>query len=86
MRGLKTADLSQTCAFVVPTPQERLQLYKKKVSKAAYDAELAGAKRTLAIDVAAANRFIDAAIPELDRSQKAALHQVIGKMFTEARC
>jgi len=66
--------------------QERLQLYKKKVSKAAYDAELAGAKRTLAIDVAAANRFIDAAIPELDRSQKAALHQVIGKMFTEARC
>ena len=57
--------------------QERLELYGTKVKKAAYDTELASSRRTLAVDVAAANRFIDAAMAsDLSKDQRLALQQV----------
>ena len=57
--------------------QERLELYGNRVKKAAYDTELASSRRSLAIDVAAANRFIDAAMAlDLSKDQRLALQQV----------
>ena len=57
--------------------QERLQLYKKKVATVAYDVELAAAKPTLQLDVATANRFINAAMTDLQPGQREALRQVL---------
>jgi hypothetical protein len=57
--------------------KERLQLYKKKVAKVAYDTELAAAKPTLQLDVATANRFINAAMTDLQPAQREALRQVL---------
>jgi predicted YcjX-like family ATPase len=62
--------------------QERLQLYKKKVAKVAYDNELASAKRTLQLDVATANRFINAAMTDLVPEQREALRQVLPSAIT----
>lgn len=65
------------CAcFKNALPQDRLQLYQKKVSKMAYEAELATAKPTLQLDVATANRFINAAMSDLPAAQREAVRQV----------
>ncbi len=46
-----------------PLVQERLELYVKKVKAAGNEKELSVSSRTLTVDVAAANRFIDAVVP-----------------------
>lgn len=56
--------------------QDRLQLYNKKVAKVVYDTELAAAKRMLQLDVATANRFINAAMSDLPPAQREALRRV----------
>lgn len=53
--------------------QERLHVYRKKVTKAAARRELQTTAPTLTLNVAAANRFIDAALPDLTVQQKQAL-------------
>lgn len=62
--------------------KDRLQLYKKKVEKVAYDTELAAAKPTLQLDVATANRFINAAMTDLQPAQREALRQVLPNAMT----
>lgn len=57
-------------------PQERIKLYDKKLKKARARDELARSRPTISLDVAAANRFINAAIPELTQEQKQQLKQV----------
>lgn len=44
-----------------------LERYAKKVRVAGNELELSTSSRSLTIDLAAANRFIDAAVPDLDR-------------------
>lgn len=56
--------------------QERLQLYRKKVQKVESEKWLSENKRSLAVDVSAANRFISHAIPELTPQQHEALRLV----------
>ena len=56
--------------------QDRIRLYHKKVQKLENDQTLATSRRTTAIDVGAANRFISAAVTDLSSQQKAALQQV----------
>ncbi|KAL4440306.1 hypothetical protein ABPG75_003307 [Micractinium tetrahymenae] len=53
--------------------QERLAQYGKKVRKAAAEKELRESRRSLEVNVAAVNRFITAAVPDLTQGQKAAL-------------
>lgn len=48
--------------------QERLQRYEKKLETAANEMDLSKTSRTLGIDVAAAARFIDAALPKRHRA------------------
>ncbi|GFH30467.1 uncharacterized protein HaLaN_29330 [Haematococcus lacustris] len=50
--------------------RERLMGFAKRVSKAEAAEELQKARPTLALNVAAANRFIDAAIPDLSSQQR----------------
>ncbi len=50
-------------------------MYQKKVKKAAARRELASSAPTITLDVAAANRFINAALPDLTHQQKQALGQ-----------
>jgi primosomal protein N' len=57
--------------------QERLQLYKKKVQKVESQKWLSEHRRSLAVDVSAANRFISHAIPELNPQQHQALREVM---------
>ncbi|KAG2430931.1 hypothetical protein HXX76_009901 [Chlamydomonas incerta] len=52
---------------------DRIRQYDKKVNRAVSEAELRGSRAALELDVAAASRFIDAAIPELSQQQRAAL-------------
>lgn len=47
--------------------QERLKRYEKKMETAANEMELSKTTRTLGVDVAAAARFIDAALPNRHR-------------------
>lgn len=56
--------------------QDRIQRYKKKLKKLISDEELAVTRRSLTLNVGAANRFIDAAIPDLPEDQKKALRKV----------
>lgn len=51
--------------------QARLERYAKKVRVAGNELDLSQSSRSLTVDVAAANRFIDAVIPDLDRRQSA---------------
>jgi len=56
--------------------QDRIRLYQKKVQKLEHDQTLATSRRSTAIDIGAANRFISAAVTDLSAQQKAALQQV----------
>ncbi len=56
--------------------QERLEKYDKKVRKALAVEELASTRPAVTLDIAAANRFIDHAIPDLSKEQKERLKQV----------
>lgn len=51
--------------------QARLERYAKKVGISGNELDLSQSSRSLTVDVAAANRFIDALIPDLDRQQRA---------------
>ena len=64
------------CITLKPVPQARIRLYHKKVQKLENDQKLATSRRTTAIDIGAANRFITAAVTDLSAQQKAALQQV----------
>lgn len=66
--------------------QDRLQRYQKKVAKAADEADLAAAKRTLTLDVATANRFINAAITDLPSEQREALRRVCLHAYLSIQC
>ena len=61
---------------VTLSEQDRIKRYDNKLKKLAKDQELATTQRTLSLNVGAANRFIDAAIPDLTAAQKTALRQV----------
>ncbi|KAG2444997.1 hypothetical protein HYH02_008867 [Chlamydomonas schloesseri] len=63
---------------------DRIRQYDKKVSRAIAEAELRGSRPALELDVAAASRFIDAAIPELSTAQRAALKRA-GQVANERR-
>ncbi|BDA44251.1 hypothetical protein COCOBI_05-4350 [Coccomyxa sp. Obi] len=52
---------------------ERLSIYRKKVEKVESEKWLKEHKRTLEVNVSAANRFISHAIPELTNEQRSAL-------------
>ena len=56
--------------------QERLRKYSKRLAAAMNEQELANSKRSLAVDVGAANRFIEHAIPDLTDEQKTMLRDV----------
>ncbi|EIE25988.1 hypothetical protein COCSUDRAFT_60985 [Coccomyxa subellipsoidea C-169] len=55
------------------TAQERLRLYKKKIHKVESQKWFKEHKRSLEVNVSAANRFISNAIPELTAEQRSAL-------------
>ena len=57
--------------------QDRIKRYQAKLKKLADDEELASRRATMTLDVGAANRFIDAAIPDLTGSQRANLKKVL---------
>ena len=57
--------------------QDRIKRYQAKLKKLIEDEELASRRRTITLNVGAANRFIDAAIPDLTEDQKAALKKVL---------
>jgi hypothetical protein len=56
--------------------QERLQQYSRRVAAAVRDHETATKNRSMAVDIGAANRFIEHAIPELTEEQKRKLRKV----------
>ncbi|GBF88450.1 hypothetical protein Rsub_01163 [Raphidocelis subcapitata] len=56
--------------------QERIERYEKKLGRASREDELARTRPGSDLNVAAANRFISAAIPDLTPAQKAALRAV----------
>lgn len=56
--------------------QERLKHYDKKVKKLESADYLAKNRRSLTLNIGAANRFIDNAVPSLTKEQKEALRQV----------
>lgn len=61
-----------TAGGAAPGRQEldRLRAYDRKVARAAEEAARRGSRAALSLDVAAASRFIDAAIPDLTQDQK----------------
>ena len=56
--------------------QERLSIYRKKIQKVESEKWFKEHKRTLEVNVSAANRFISHAIPELTNEQRSALKRV----------
>lgn len=56
--------------------QERLAAYEKKVKKAITADDLARHRPGTSLNIAAANRFIDAAIPDLTQEQKQAIRNL----------
>ena len=62
--------------------QERLRLYDRKLQKAESEKWLKEHQPSLSVSVAAANRFISAAIPDLTPEQRKALRK--GCMHPEA--
>jgi len=65
-----------TCYCDCSTLQERLAIYEKKVMKALTANDLARSKPGTSLNIAAANRFIDAAIPDLSAEQKQQLRNL----------
>ena len=61
---------------MISAVQERLRLYTKKVEKVESEKWLKEHKPALSLSIAAANRFITNAIPDLSSEQKAALRKV----------
>jgi hypothetical protein len=59
-------------------PKERVERYEKKLTRAALDDERARSRPGTDLNVAAANRFIAAAIPELTPAQRQALRRPAG--------
>mmetsp|Transcript_15613 Transcript_15613/g.43670 ORF Transcript_15613/g.43670 Transcript_15613/m.43670 type:complete len:219 (-) Transcript_15613:30-686(-) len=57
----------------VKKEEERLQQYSKRLAAAMNEHQLANSKRSLAVDIGAANRFIEHAIPDLSSEQKVML-------------
>ena len=55
--------------------QERLKLYSKKLRKEESEKWLKEHKPSLTVDVAAANRFISTAIPDLTPAQRETLRK-----------
>jgi hypothetical protein len=53
-----------------------LEIYRKKIQKVESQKWFKEHKRSLEVNVSAANRFISHAIPELTTEQRAALRQV----------
>ncbi|EFJ40940.1 hypothetical protein VOLCADRAFT_99155 [Volvox carteri f. nagariensis] len=49
---------------------DRIRQYDKKLARAVHDADLRASRPVLSLDVAAASRFIDAAIPDLSEQQR----------------
>ena len=66
--------------------QERLRLYTKKVEKVESEKWLKEHKPALSLSIAAANRFITNAIPDLSAEQKTALRQVCMCGMVMGRC
>lgn len=66
-------DLSVPPLLPSPSLQERLATYEQRVRKAITADELARTRPGASLDIAAVNRFIDAAIPDLTSAQHAAL-------------
>ena len=64
------------CTSLYDPLQARLVTYKEKVTKVESEKWLQEHRPTLSVDVAGANRFISAAIPELTSKQKHALRMV----------
>ena len=56
--------------------QKRVRIYLNKINQAADKLDLQNSKRTLDIDIVAANRFISSAIPELTSEQRQRLKEV----------
>ena len=61
---------------MISAVQERLRLYTKKVEKVESEKWLKEHKPALSLSIAAANRFITNAIPDLSAEQKAGLRKV----------
>ena len=57
--------------------QKRVSLYLSKIDQAANKLDLQNSKRTLDVNVGAANRFISSAIPELSSEQRQKLKEVL---------
>lgn len=55
--------------------QERLKVYGKKIRRLESEEYLAKTRPSLEVNIAAANRFINNAIPDLSKEQKQALKQ-----------
>lgn len=62
--------------------QERLAAYERKVKKAVTADDLARSRPGTSLNIAAANRFIDAAIPDLTAAQKQQL-RALGKQVQQ---
>ena len=56
--------------------QERLQQYSRRIAGAVRAHEAETQNRSMAVDIGAANRFIEHAIPELSDDQKKKLREV----------
>eukprot|EP00899_Mesostigma_viride_P015005 jgi/Mesvir1/23505/Mv22347-RA.1 len=61
---------------------ERLKLYRRKVNKAVFEAN-GLSERAMTVNISAATRFIDAAIPDLSQEQKKQIQEV-GRRAQEA--
>lgn len=64
--------------------QARIQAYAQKVEKAASAQWLSDHRPTTSVNIAAANRFISHAIPELTSDQKTALREVCHTVLRQA--
>ena len=78
--------LEATMSILFAHSQDRLKAYGKKVRKLESAEYLALHKPATEINIAAANRFINHAIPDLSKEQKAALKQVRVFIFAIGLC
>lgn len=62
--------------------QKRVMQYEQRVQKAVKDYELRRSSRSSTVNVAAANRFIDNALPDLTKEQKISLRKVCGCLLS----
>eukprot|EP00951_Prasinocladus_malaysianus_P011916 scaffold88337_cov41-Prasinocladus_malaysianus.AAC.1 len=56
--------------------KDRMLAYSKRVASAVAEHELSTSSRALSVDISAANRFIEHAVPDLSAEQKRQLKQV----------